>query len=228
MKQPSTLRCAALLVLAVACGTAVAATTRQQWEQQQAQALASAGGPPAQALASAKTLYAMAEDMGPPPRNLGVIEFSTGLLVDAYQQLGRNADALAVHLHLLALQEQYRGADNLDLCVNLNNLGVLYAKMGRQKEAEAVFERVLAIKEKRDPHHVAGALTKLANHYRAEKNYAQAETAYLRLLDIYERAEGKDSPRQKPVLGFLAETYRGLGRNDQAALVAARAANIPD
>jgi tetratricopeptide (TPR) repeat protein len=229
MKRTPLARHAAILLLAAMGGSASAAPTEQQWAQLRNETFAHLqGGSPAKAVESAKALLAMSEQMGPLPRNLARIDFSSSFLVDAYAPAGRDADALAVRLHLLKLQEQYLGADHPDLCLNLNNLGTLYTRFGRQKEAEAAFERVLAIKEKHDPKHVTAPLTKLANHYRAEKKYPQAETAYLKLLDIYERNEGKNSPRQKPVLGYLAETYRDMGRKDQAALYTARAAKIPD
>ncbi len=229
MKRFSLAPRVAALLLAAMCGTVSAAPTEQQWNQLSTQTFSYlSSGQSAKAVESAKALLAMAEQIGPLPGNLHHIEFSSGLLVDAYARQRRDADALAVRLHLLKLHEQYLGAYHPDLCLNLNNLGELYAKLGRQKEAETAFERVLAIKEKHDPKHVSAPLTKLANHYRAEKKYAEAEAAYLKLLAIYEHAEGKNSPRQKPVLGYLADTSRALGRKDEAVAYAARAAKIPD
>ena len=79
----------------------------------------------------------------------------------------------------------------------LNNLAVLYQGTGRYAEAEPLFERALAIREKAlGPDHpdVATRLNNLAVLYRDTGRHAEAEPLYQRALAIREKALGPDHP----------------------------------
>ena len=80
---------------------------------------------------------------------------------------------------------------------SLNNLAALYADQGRYADAEPLYKRALAIREKAlGPDHpdVATSLNNLAELYRDQGRYADAEPLYKRALAIYEKALGPDHP----------------------------------
>ena len=70
---------------------------------------------------------------------------------------------------------------------SLNNLAVLYSDQGRYADAEPLYKRALAIREKAlGPDHpdVATSLNNLAALYNDQGRYADAEPLYKRSLAI--------------------------------------------
>src|SRR5271166_915342 len=89
----------------------------------------------------------------------------------------------------------------------LNNLAVVYKSQGRYAEAEGLYKRALAIREKAlgaSHPNVAGTLNNLALLYAAQAKYADAEALYKRALAIKEKAFGKDHPSVASTLSNLA------------------------
>ena len=73
--------------------------------------------------------------------------------------------------------------------------------MGRYAEAEPLFRRSLAIREKQlgaDHPHVATSLNNLADLYQAMGRYAEAEPLYRRSLEIREKQLGATTPTWPP------------------------------
>ena len=164
--------------------------------------------------------------MGPPPRDLGLLEAGMLLLGDAYEKQHRVADAIATREQLLALLERYEGEDSNKLCALLTSLAKLHEKAGNAKAVEGAYKRVLAIKEKADPDRLTGALTNLAKYYQGIRKYGEAEAFYLRLLALYEQEGGERDPRLKPVLVELAALAGAQGRPAHARAYKSRSAGI--
>ena len=102
---------------------------------------------------------------------------------------------------------------------SLNNLAVVFQSQGRTAEAEALYKRTLAIREKAlGPDHpdVALSLHNLALVYGAQGRTAEAEPLYKRALAIFEKALGPDHPDVAQSLNNLAELYRAQGRTADA------------
>ncbi len=77
------------------------------------------------------------------------------------------------------------------MATSLNNLAELYRVQGRYAEAEPLYQRSLAIREKTPgPEHsdVAQSLNNLALLYDAQARYAEAEPLFQRALAIMEKA----------------------------------------
>jgi tetratricopeptide (TPR) repeat protein len=77
----------------------------------------------------------------------------------------------------------------------LNNLALVYERQGKYGEAEGLYQRALAIREKalgRDHPDVAQTLHNLANVYLSQGKYGEAEGLYQRALAIREKALGRD------------------------------------
>lgn len=68
-----------------------------------------------------------------------------------------------------------------------NNLGLLYALTGREAEAEAAFMRAMAIWRKSRHPDLSQTLNNLANLYKRQHKWAQAEMLYLESLEIRSR-----------------------------------------
>ena len=80
---------------------------------------------------------------------------------------------------------------------SLNNLAELYASQGRYAEAEPLYKRALAIREKAlGPDHpdVGDLAEQPGALYTTQGRYAEAEPLYKRALAIREKALGPDHP----------------------------------
>ena len=96
------------------------------------------------------------------------------------------------------------------MATSLNNLAELYHAQGQYAQAEPLYKRALAIREKAlGPDHpdVATSLNNLAALYRAQGQYAQAEPLFKRSLAIREKALGPDHPDVATSLNNLAKLY---------------------
>src|SRR6516164_5056108 len=97
----------------------------------------------------------------------------------------------------------------------LNNLAVELFNSGRYSEAEPIFKRALAIREKTiGPNHpdVAATLSYLASLYHKQGRYADAEPLFKRSLAIQEKVLGPDHPNVATYLNNLAALYYDQGR----------------
>jgi len=77
---------------------------------------------------------------------------------------------------------------------SLNNLALLYHAQGKYAEAESLYKRSLAIREKvLEPEHahVAASLNNLAELYHAQGKYAEAEPLYKRAQAAKLKARAK-------------------------------------
>ncbi len=86
----------------------------------------------------------------------------------------------------------------------------------------AIFEKALG------PDHpdVATSLNNLAELYRTQGQYAQAEPLYKRSLAIAEKSLGLDHPAVATVLNNLAALYRATKRDEEAKTLEQRAVRI--
>jgi Tfp pilus assembly protein PilF len=121
------------------------------------------------------------------------------------------------------------GPQDPRLATSLNELALLYRHQGRYEEAEPLYKRALAIREKAlGPDHprVATVLNNLGTLYYAQDRYAEAEPLIKRALAIYEKALGADHPRVAALLENYAALLRKTGRGAEATKMKARAKAI--
>jgi tetratricopeptide (TPR) repeat protein len=93
------------------------------------------------------------------------------------------------------------GADHPYYAVALNKLGIVVQRQGQYTEAEGLFKRALAIREKAlgtNHSDVGQTLNNLANVYRLQGNYSEAEGLLKRALVIREKALGSSHPDVGP------------------------------
>ena len=115
------------------------------------------------------------------------------------------------------------------MATSLKNLAELYHVQGKYADAEPIYQRSLAIKEKvlgSEHPSVATSLNNLAALYRDQDQYVDAEPLYMRSLVIAEETLGPDHPRVAQTLENYAALLRKTGRGDEAAKMKARAEAI--
>jgi Flp pilus assembly protein TadD len=108
---------------------------------------------------------------------------------------------------------------NPDLARSLNNLAYLYYSTGRYAEAEPLYVRSLAIREKElGANHpdTATSLNNMAALYESTGRYAEAEPLLIRSLAIREQELGANHPDTATSLNNLASLYRSTGRDAEA------------
>ena len=144
---------------------------------------------------------------------------------------GKFADAIRPAEESIRVAETTFGAEHPNAAESLNNLGLLYKRLGRYAEAEPLYRRALAILEKTfGPEHpnVAACLGNLAELYRAQAKYAEAEPLYKRSLAIMEKVLGPDDPDVATSLNNLAALYYEQGRYTDAEPLFQRAVAIQE
>ncbi len=146
---------------------------------------------------------------------------------EAYQQ-GRYTDAETSWLAALEQAKKF-GDEDTRLATSLNNLAELYDTQGQYAQAEALYKRSLAIREKAlGPEHpsVATSLNNLALLYHTQGQYAQAEPLYKRSLAIKEKALGPEHPNVASGLENYADLLQKTDRTAEADELEERARAI--
>ena len=136
----------------------------------------------------------------------------------------------AEKLFLAALGEAEKFGDlDIRLATTSYNLGLLYHAHTRYQEAEALYQRALAIREKvLGPEHrdVATILYDLASLCHVRGKYGKAETLYQRSLAISENRLGSEVRTVATILNDLAGLYRDTGKYDEAESLYRRSLTI--
>ncbi len=115
------------------------------------------------------------------------------------------------------------------MATDLNNLALLYQAQGRYAEAEPLYKRALAIREKAlgaEHPDVAQSLNNLAALYHDQGRYAEAEPLYERSLAIREKVLGPEHPYTARSLENYAALLSKTGRADEATGMEGRAKAI--
>ncbi len=152
------------------------------------------------------------------------------IMADAWKAYQQADYAEAEKLLLAALKEAEKfGNQDPRLPTSLNNLAELYLTQGKYAQAEPLYQRALAIREKAlGPEHpdVATSLNNRALLYDEQGKYAQAEPLYQRALAVLEKALGPEHPQVATVLENYATLLRKLSRDAEADEMEARAQAI--
>ena len=101
----------------------------------------------------------------------------------------------------------------------LNDLALTYLDQGKYSEAEGLFERALAIREKvfgSGHPFVAQTLNNLGRVHAAQRKYSEAEELFKRALAIREQTLGEGHPFVATSLASLANLYRDQGKYSEA------------
>jgi CHAT domain-containing protein/tetratricopeptide (TPR) repeat protein len=150
-------------------------------------------------------------------------------VAEAFDNLGRAAEAEALLKHYLASTEKEFGADHTQIAGPTNRLAFHYKKFAQYALAEPLYRRALALDEKdQDNAHTADVLNNLAVLYAETGRYADAETNHKRALQLREAALGRDDPYVGQSLYNLGSLYTTLSRDDEAEALFKRALAISE
>jgi len=134
----------------------------------------------------------------------------------------------AVKMYQRALQgyEKAWGLEHTSTLDTVNNLGLLYADLGRLDEAEKMYQRALQGKEKAwglEHTSTLDTVNNLGNLYADLGRLDEAEKMYQRALQGYEKAWGLEHTSTLSTVNNLGILYAGLGRLDEAEKMYQRA-----
>ena len=111
----------------------------------------------------------------------------------------------------LAGGEKAWGPEHTLTLATVNNLGLLYADLGRLDEAEKMYRRALQGYEKaRGPEHTStlNTVNNLGNLYKSQGKLGEAEKIYQRALEGYEKALRRDYILTLDIVNNLGNLYK--------------------
>ena len=111
----------------------------------------------------------------------------------------------------------------------LNNLAILYLKMGRYARTESLHLEAKSIREKalgKEHPYYANTINNLANLYSKMGNRERAKQLFLEARDIREKTVGKEHPDYADVLHNLSVIYAKEGEMEKAISLANDAKDI--
>ncbi|KAJ6016957.1 hypothetical protein N7451_000336 [Penicillium sp. IBT 35674x] len=121
--------------------------------------------------------------------------------------------------HAAALRNNQFFSDNITLWRGFHGLGVLYSDQGKLKEAEKMYQRALAGKEKAlGPNHTStlDTVNNLGNVYSDQGKLKEAEEMYQRALAGKEEAFGPDHMSTLDTVNNLSILYKDQGKLKEA------------
>jgi tetratricopeptide (TPR) repeat protein len=166
------------------------------------------------------------------PRGVGAYPSETsrllGNLAALYQLTGRFQLAESTYNRDLRLLEQYKPSDP-HIVVVLSNLGTLYVKNGKYKQAEKCLLKALDLAEKRlvrDHPDFLAVLINFAALYQRQKKWALAESYLIRATGIAEHSLRPDHPDRAALLQHLGVVHYRQGKLQEAEMELRRALDI--
>jgi tetratricopeptide (TPR) repeat protein len=142
---------------------------------------------------------------------------------------GDHAAALAEAQKLEAAAKAQFGINHTSYALALNTLATVYVAQQKYDEAEGLYRRALAIREKvlGDDHpDVAHTLTNLSLVYSLQRKFGEAEGVLRRALEIQTRALGDSDFSVGATLNLLASACLAEGKREEADALHERAMSI--
>jgi tetratricopeptide (TPR) repeat protein len=144
---------------------------------------------------------------------------SRNSLANAYMQVGRIDEAIALHTRTVTDRERLLGHDHPDTLTSRNNLANAYQHAGRTDEAIALHTRNLTDRERLlgDDHvSTLNSRGNLALAYEEAGRIGEAIALHTRTLTGMERLFGENHPNALQSRNNLAIAYQRAGRTDEA------------
>lgn len=171
----------------------------------------------------AERLYREAIAATADPLELAYLRNGLAILHD---ELGNYPEAQDLYERALASAQEVR-TDHPIIASVLNNLGYLHQSISDYAAAKEYYERALELHVTRgDSLQAASTMANIAEVYRLEHAYDEAESALARALNTRQRILGPDHTFVAACLGDLGEIYLETGRADRARPLFERALRI--
>jgi tetratricopeptide (TPR) repeat protein len=142
---------------------------------------------------------------------------------------GNHAAALAEAQKLEAAAKAQFGINHTSYAFVLNTLATVYVAQQKYDEAEGLYRRAMAIREKvlGDDHpDVAHTLTNLSLVYSLQRKFGEAEVVLRRALEIQEKALGESDMTVAMTLNLLASACLAQGKDQEAKALHERGMSI--
>jgi tetratricopeptide (TPR) repeat protein len=142
---------------------------------------------------------------------------------------GDHAAALAQAQKLEAAAKAQFGVNHNSYANALNTLATVYVAQQKYDEAEGLYRRAIAIREKvlGDDHPaVAHTLTNLSLVYSLQRKFSEAEGVLRRAVKIQEKSLGENDATVATTLGLLASACLAQGKRQEADALHERAMSI--
>jgi tetratricopeptide (TPR) repeat protein len=149
--------------------------------------------------------------------------------LEALAEVGAQKDLQDLTSQFEGYLSKLRASDSPELADSLQRLGLLYYKQGRYLEAEPLWQKALASRQKLlglNHADVALSLNKLAGLYSAQGRYGEAESLYLQSIEIIEGELGLDHLYIAASLNNLAALYGSQHRYSEAETLYIRSIKI--
>jgi tetratricopeptide (TPR) repeat protein len=120
---------------------------------------------------------------------------------------GKNQDAIPIAERAVEVAKRARGPEHSETADALNNLGLVFQKIGDYARAVPQFQEALRIRQKilgEDHPDTAASLNDLALLYQAMGEYIKAEPFLQKALGIWRKVLGPEHPFTATVLNNLA------------------------
>lgn len=132
------------------------------------------------------------------------------------ERMGDTAMAVDLYQRSSELATSFGKGGRAARGVALNNLGLLYSRLGRTKDAIATLEQALKL-DRKDSVESAPTKVNLARAYQAEGQHAKAKKILLAARDQVRRAYGDSHPFLRAIYVTLTSQSWSAGRLDEAA-----------
>jgi len=132
---------------------------------------------------------------------------------------GRYQEAIPIAERAVEVAKRVRGPEHPETADALNNLGLVFEKIGDSAKAEPLFQEALRIRQKvLGPEHpgTAQSLNNLAELYQAMDEYAKAKPLLQEALRVRQKVLGPENPLTAQSLNNLARLYRTMGEYAKA------------
>lgn len=130
----------------------------------------------------------------------------------------KNLDQALKALEAALVEAKKEPVDKNRLARTLNDLGVVEDELGHFDKALSLHQEVLkVVSDKPDSAEHATTLNNMANVFKDQHKYEQAEPLYKQVIGIYERSTGTDSEFVAMGHHNLASLYAEEGKNKEAA-----------
>jgi tetratricopeptide (TPR) repeat protein len=153
-----------------------------------------------------------------------------GNLAELYRLEERYKEAEPLYRRALDIDEKVLGPLDPRAATDLNNLALLFQAQGKNDKAIFVYQMVMAIDEKQatneEPEDRAATLSNLAEAYRVQQMYPEAEPLYEQGIALVQSRLGAKHPMMAVFLNDKGLLYHAQGRDDEAQQLYKRALEI--
>lgn len=134
-----------------------------------------------------------------------------------YGELGRYRDAAPLQREILKARRRILGEEHRDTATITHNLGVTLGALAHYEEAETLLLRAIELRKKLEgPSGALFSRSSLADLYRAQGRYAEADELYRSTLEEQRKDRGEEDHRTLTTRHGLAELRLMQGRVEEA------------